>query len=182
MIKNKHAFRNHGGNHSTLQFSMSYFFGRGGAQRHQNPRLEKGRKRDKNTLAMAPTDPSCTIKTKIKTKAVHVTSLDDCSRRYEANKKTVILVGTVLEVEIWPKTTALGRRRNCFVARFDLGVGALKVATINIRSVKLHTPEPTRPSTGGDCGERAADNTMTTNGETTVKYPVSVQVFEAPEL
>ena len=41
----------------------------------------------------------------------------------------------------------------------------MKVTTINIRSVKLHTPEPPRPSTGGDGGERAAAATTTTTGE-----------------
>ena len=82
---------------------------------------------------MAPT-------TKIETKAVHVTSLAKCSRRYGANKRTRILVGTVLEVEIGPKAIALGRRRNFVVARFDLVGGAMKVATTNICSVKLHTP------------------------------------------
>ena len=133
-------------------------------------------------LAMAPNNPRCTIGINIETNAMHVTSLAECLRRYGANKKTRILVGTVLEVEIGMKVTSLGRLRTFVVTRFDLGRGATKVATINIRSVKLHTPEPTLPSTGGDCGERAADNTMTTNGETTVKYPVSVQVFEAPEL
>ena len=114
---------------------------------------------------MAPNDPCCTIGTKIDTKAVHVTSLAECSRRYRGNKKTIILVGTVLEVEIGPKETALGRHRTFVVAGFDLGGGAMKVATINIRSVKLHTPEPPRPSTGGDGGERAAAATTTTTGE-----------------
>ena len=61
-------------------------------------------------LAMAPTDPRCTIGTKIETKAVHVTSLDELSRSYGENKKTGIIVGTVLEVEIGPKATVLGRR------------------------------------------------------------------------
>ena len=56
----------------------------------------------------------------------------------------------------------------------------MKVATINIRSVKIHTPEPPRPSTDGDGGERATAATMTTTGDTTVTDPVSVQVFEAP--
>ena len=106
---------------------------------HQNTRLEKGRKIDKNTLVMAPTDPRCTIGTKIKTKAVHVTSMSECLRRYGANKKNIIIIGTVLEVEIGLKATALGRRRTFLVARFDLGGGDMKVATINIRSVKLHT-------------------------------------------
>ena len=129
---------------------------------------------------MAPTDPICIIRTKIKTKAVHVTSLANLSRYYGANKKTRILVGAVLEVEIGPKATVLGRRRNFVVKRFDLCGGAMKLATINIRSAKLHTPEPPRPSTDGDGGERAAADTTTTTGDTTITYPVSVQVFEAP--
>ena len=111
---------------------------------------------------MVPTDPRCTIGTKIDTKAVHFTSLAKCSRRYGANKKTIIIVGTVVEVEIRPKATALGGRRNFVVARFDLGGGATKVATINIQSVKLHTPEPPLTCTGGDSGDRAAADTTTT--------------------
>ena len=53
---------------------------------------------------------------------------------------------------IGTKATALGRRRTFVVEIFDLGRGYMKVVTINIRSVKLHTPEPPRPSTGGDVG------------------------------
>ena len=83
---------------------------------------------------------------------MHVTSLAECPRHYKANKKRIILVGTVLGVEIGLKATALGRRRNFVVARFDLGGGAMKVATINIRSVNIDTPEPLRTSTGGDGG------------------------------
>ena len=56
----------------------------------------------------------------------------------------------------------------------------MKVTTINIRSVKLHTPEPPRPSTGGDGGERAAADTTTSTGDITVTDPISVQIFEAP--
>ena len=80
-------------------------------------------------------------------------------------------------MEIGPKVTELGRRRNFVIAILDLGGGAMKVATIHIRSVKLHTPEPPRPSNGGHGGERAAASTPTNTGETTVTYPVSVQVF-----
>ena len=54
------------------------------------------------------------------------------------------------------------------------------MATINIRSVKLHTPEPLHPATDGDGGERDADATTCTTGNTTITHPVSVQVFEAP--
>ena len=89
---------------------------------------------------MVPSDPRCTIGTKFETKAMHVTSLAKCLRRYGENNKTIILVGTFLEMEIGPKATALGRRRNFFVARFDLGGGDMNVATINVWSVKLHTP------------------------------------------
>ena len=39
------------------------------------------------------------------------------------NKKTRILVGAFLEVEIGPKATALGRRRTFVVAKLDLGGG-----------------------------------------------------------
>ena len=78
------------------------------------------------------------------------------------------------------KATTLGRRRHFGAAKFDLGGGGMKVSTINIRSVKLHTPEPLRPATGGDGGERATTATMTTTGNTTITYPVSIRVFEAP--
>ena len=40
----------------------------------------------------------------------------------------------------------------------------MKVATINIRSVKLHTTEPLRPATGGGGGERAAAAITTNTG------------------
>ena len=46
--------------------------------------------------------------------------------------------------------TALGRRRTFVVAKFDLGEGDMKVATINIRSVKIHTPEPLHHDNDGD--------------------------------
>ena len=63
-------------------------------------------------------------------------------RRYGANKRTTTLVGNDLEVEIGLKATALVRRRNFVVARFDLGGGDMKVAISNTWSVNLHTLEP----------------------------------------
>ena len=83
-------------------------------------------------------------------------------------------------MEIGPKVTALGRCRTFVVTKFDLGGGATRLATINIRSVNIHTPEPTRPATDSDGRERAAAATTTTNGDTTVTDPVYIQVFEAP--
>ena len=56
----------------------------------------------------------------------------------------------------------------------------MKVARINIQGVKIHTPKPPCPSTVGDGGQRAAAATKTTNVDTAVTDPVSVQFFEAP--
>ena len=83
-------------------------------------------------------------------------------------------------MEIGPKVTILGRCSNFVVAKFDLGVGDMNVATINISIVNLHTPEPLCPDTHGDGGERSTDSTTTTTGDTNITYPFSVRVFEAP--
>ena len=130
---------------------------------------------------MAPTDPHYTIGTKIEIKALHATSLAKCLRRYKENKKTRILVGTVLEVEIGPNTTALDKCRTFVVAKLDLVGGDMKVTTINIRSVKFHTPEFILSDTGSDGGERAtAAATTIITEDTSVIDPVSVHVFKAP--
>ena len=76
--------------------------------------------------------------------------------------------------------TTSGRCRNFVFAKFDLGGGDMKVATISIRSVKLHTPEPLCNPSGGGGGDGAAAATMTTTGDTTIIDAVSIQVFEAP--
>ena len=178
-IQNQHAFKAHEENHVTLSFGISSFWA---MELHRGTKIhdsKKGGERDKKTLAMAPTNPYYTIGTKIKTKAVHVTSLAKCLRRYRANKKARILVDTVLEAEIGPKAAALGRHRRFAISRFDIGGGAIKGATINIWGVKLHTTEPPFPSTGGDSRERADATTTTTTGDTTVTDAVYVQVFEA---
>ena len=101
-------------------------------------------------------------------------SLTECSRYYGANNKTRVIVGTVLEVEIGPKATTSGRCRNFVVAKFDLGGGDMKVAPINIRSVKLHTPEPIHNNTDSYGWERDAAATTTTTGDTTITDPVSI--------
>ena len=77
-------------------------------------------------------------------------------------------------MEIGPKVTTSGRRRAFVVATFDLCGGDIKLDTINIRSVKIHTMEPLPPATGGDGGERAAAATTTTTGDTTIIDPVSI--------
>ena len=69
---------------------------------------QKIEKEAKKTLAMVPTDLRYIIGTKIYTKDVHVTSLDECSGRYGANNKTIIIFGTVLEVEIGAEVNCIG--------------------------------------------------------------------------
>ena len=54
------------------------------------------------------------------------------------------------------------------------------VATISIRSVKIHTLKHLRPATDGDGGEGADAATMTATGDRTITYPVSIRVFEVP--
>ena len=56
----------------------------------------------------------------------------------------------------------MGRRRTFVVATFDFGGGYIKVTTININSVNLHTPEPFLPATDDYGGERDYDDTATT--------------------
>ena len=89
-------------------------------------------------------------------------------------------MGTFVEMEFGPKATTSGRRRYFVVAKSDLGGGDMKVATINIRSVKIQTPGPLRPDTIVDGGDSYAAATTTTTEDTTIPDPVSIRVFEAP--
>ena len=54
--------------------------------------------------------------------------------------------------------------------------------TINVSSDNIHTPETPRTDTDGDGDgvERTADVTTTTTEDITIKYPVSIQDFDAP--
>ena len=101
-------------------------------------------------LVMTPPDTRCTIGTNIEAKAVLITSLYECSIQYRYNKKTRIFVVTVLAVEIGPNATTSGRSRTFFIAKFDLDGGEMKVSTINITSVRIHTLEPLSPDTDGN--------------------------------
>ena len=103
-------------------------------------------------------------------------------RNYRANNKTIILIGTVFEVEIGTKATKLSRRRTYLLSKFDLGGGEMNMVTINISSVKVHTKEPLRPATDFDGGKRASSDTTNTTVDTNITYPVSIRVFEAPAL
>ena len=73
-------------------------------------------------------------------------------RLYRVNNKTIILIGTVLDVEIDPNVTTSGRRRNFVVTKFDLDGGEMETAIINIRSFNINNPEPLCTATDGDGG------------------------------
>ena len=54
-----------------------------------------------------------------------------------------------------PEATTSGSHSDFVAVKFDPGGGDMKVATINTRSVNIHTTEPLIPDTDGDGGERA---------------------------
>ena len=90
---------------------------------------------------------------KITAKAVHVTSLAECTRRFGRQNKTKMINGKVLS--IFTKKTATGRNSRYVRGQFDLGGGVLKVADINVRSIKLvevatETPEEPAGSSGNE--------------------------------
>ena len=81
---------------------------------------------------------------KVTAKAVHVTSLAECTRRFGRQNKTKMVNGKVLST--FTKKTATGRNSRYIRGQFDLGGGVLKVADVNVRSIKLvevatETPE-----------------------------------------
>ena len=101
-------------------------------------------------------------------------------KRYRANKKAVIIIGTVLEVEIGPKVTTSGMCRTFVISKFDIGGRDMKVANINIRSANIHTPEPLRPDTDREGGDSYFAVTTTPNGDKTITDSVYISVFEVP--
>ena len=58
----------------------------------------------------------------------------------------------------------------------------MKLATIKIRSVNIHTPEPLCPATDIDGGGRSATATRTTNGDTTITGSVLIRFLKASAL
>ena len=80
----------------------------------------------------------------IMAKAIHVTSLAECTRRFGRENKTKMVHGKVLSV--YTKQTATGRNSRYVRGQFDLGGGSLKVMDINVRSIKAPPKEPEAPS------------------------------------
>ena len=87
------------------------------------------------------------INNRIVAKAIHVTSQSECSRRFGSNAKVKLVTGTVIGVV--NKPTATGRSSWHVKGRFDIGGGTMKVATLNVRSVKMAPSESANDATEG---------------------------------
>jgi hypothetical protein len=94
---------------------------------------------------MPTVDQRRVVGASITAKAVHVSNLAECTRRYGSNKKTKLLLGTVAAVTNtrnastnWITTTITGD--------YDLGGGTMKRATLNIRSVHPYIAPPNPPA------------------------------------
>jgi hypothetical protein len=82
-----------------------------------------------------PADPRKVVGSIVEAKALHVTSLAECTRRYGARKTTKMLHGVVVDT-----TTTMNSKTNrattTVTADYNLGGGTVKRATINVRSLK----------------------------------------------
>ena len=96
---------------------------------------------------MAPTIPKHQIGSRVSTKAILVTNLAECKRRYGANAKTKVAFGFVEEVG--HRETSTGRATYSIKAGWDLGGTSVKIAFVNSQSVTLvpgkHDPQPPEP-------------------------------------
>ena len=86
-----------------------------------------------------PTDSRRVVGAIVEAKAIHVTNLAECTRRYGANNKEKIIRGTVMDVvnTVNPSTN---RAATSVIADYDLGGGTVKRKSLNIRSVKNPAP------------------------------------------
>jgi hypothetical protein len=105
------------------------------------------------------------VGSKVHAKALHVTNLAECSRRYGAGKKTKLLSGTVLEAKETQKEG--NSRMSWFItADYDLGGGDIKRAQLNIRSVKS--------------GEIPSDGPLAPPAKPTVPIPPTTPPIRSP--
>ncbi|KAI2490544.1 Transposase IS4 [Fragilaria crotonensis] len=84
---------------------------------------------------MSSNDPRFQVGAPVHAKAMHVTALIECHRRYGSNAKTKLVNGTVSEIKTVPSSTQK-RAVTLITAIYTLGGQCVKVATLNSRSVK----------------------------------------------
>ena len=86
------------------------------------------------------TDPRKIVGNIVEAKALHVTSLAECTRRYGANKASKMLKGVVVDTTT-TTSSKTNRTSTTVTADYNLGGGVIKRATINVRSLKgITTP------------------------------------------
>ena len=105
---------------------------------------------------MASEDPRQIIGRRIYAKAIHVTALAECARRYGSRSKSKEVVGTVLEYI--DRKTKTNRKSTYVKAMYAPGGGNLKTVELNIRSVlkELRDPQDFVPEIRQEPGEPLA--------------------------
>jgi hypothetical protein len=93
---------------------------------------------------MSTLDQRRVIGAAITAKAIHVSNLAECTQRYGSNKRTKMLLGTVVEVTNTQHPSS-NQTITTITGVYDLGGGTMKRTTLNIRSVKSYTA-PENPS------------------------------------
>ncbi|KAI2512650.1 Transposase IS4 [Fragilaria crotonensis] len=83
---------------------------------------------------MSSNDPRYQVGALVHAKAMHVTALIECHRRYGSNAKTKLVNGTVTELRTVPSSNQK-RTVTLITAIYSLGGQCRKVATLNSRSV-----------------------------------------------
>ncbi len=84
---------------------------------------------------MSSNDPRYQVGVLVHAKAMHVTALIECHRRYGSNAKTKLVNGTVSELKTVPSSNQK-QTVTLITAIYSLGGQCRKVATLNSRSVK----------------------------------------------
>jgi hypothetical protein len=100
-----------------------------------------------NQLTMSGTDQRCIVGARVNAKALQVSNLAECTRRYGSNAKTKRVGGTVVSFEL---LSLPGKaRKSCFItADYDLGGGVVKRCRLNIRSLSAGDITTSTETTG----------------------------------
>ena len=125
---------------------------------------------------------------RISAKAIHITNLAECARRYGANKKTKVVYGTVVEHISQKNNPTSNRITNIIVGDYDFGDGVIKRASLNIRSVKLCDPivvpeipeSPVQPVDGNEDIERVVEAEIVEDNDDAIpiELPVNEDIAE----
>ena len=77
-----------------------------------------------------PEDRRKVVGSRISAKAMHITNLAECARRYCKNKKTKVLYGTVVDNLSTQNKPNTRRIKNIIVGDYDLGGGMSSIKLV----------------------------------------------------